>query len=87
MIVTYGGHGGSQAGEQLRTVLGSIRMRVADEMISMAFPSADFREKAFWGDDLDLDACSDTSAWNEHRDRIVGVFWTELVKNLHEPSR
>lgn len=62
MIVTYGGHSGTQAGEQLKTVLGSVRIRAAGTMVNMAFPSADFREKAFRGDNLGLDAGSDTGA-------------------------
>ena len=81
MLVTYGGHGGRQCAAQLRTVLGSIRMRVVHEMVHMSFPSPDFRVKAFRGEALGLDAKSEAGPWAEHRSEIIAV-WNELVSKM-----
>jgi NAD(P)H-dependent FMN reductase len=81
MIVTYGGHGGTRCAEHLRTVLGSIGVRVTDKAVALAFPSAEFRGKCFRGEELGLDAGSDAGPWAEKRAEIL-VAWKELVDML-----
>lgn len=78
MIVTYGGRGGQQCAGHLKTVLGSIGMQVGEKMVHMAFPTPDFRNKAFKGQDLELDAASDTAPWALYRSEIISV-WDETV--------
>ncbi|MCJ1395133.1 hypothetical protein MMC18_008014 [Xylographa bjoerkii] len=82
LIVSYGGHGGVQCAEQLRTVLGAIGMRVVPTMVNMAFPSKEDLERAFKGEDLALDARSDAGPWAEHRGQIAGLFWDEMVAKI-----
>ncbi|KAL2132059.1 hypothetical protein VTI74DRAFT_4261 [Chaetomium olivicolor] len=78
MIVTYGGHGGHCCADHLKTVLGSMGVHVADKMVGLAFPSPEFRGKCFKGQELELDASSDTGPWAEHRSEIL-LAWNELV--------
>lgn len=40
MIVTYGGHGGGQAGIQLRNVVGRLKMRIAETSPGLVLPDA-----------------------------------------------
>jgi NAD(P)H-dependent FMN reductase len=69
IIVTYGGHGGHQCAQQLRTVIGSMGMSVADKMVGMAFPTAEFRVKCFQGQELGLDANDDAGLGRRIRAR------------------
>jgi NAD(P)H-dependent FMN reductase len=85
VIVTYGGHGGTRCAEHLRTVLGSIGVRVVERMVAMAFPSVEFRGKCFRGEELGLDAGSDDGPWAEKRGEIVAA-WKELVDMLGAES-
>ena len=78
MIVTYGGHGGRQCADHLKTVIGSIGMHVADKMVGMAFPTSEFRVKCFQGQELALDASDDGGPWAAHRSEIISA-WEELV--------
>jgi NAD(P)H-dependent FMN reductase len=80
-IVTYGGHGGTRCAEHLRTVLGSIGVRVADKAVALAFPSPEFRGKCFRGEELGLDAGNDAGPWAEKRGEIL-VAWKEVVDML-----
>lgn len=68
MIVTYGGH---QCAAQLKTVLGGMSVPVVEKMVGMAFPSPEFRVKAFKGEELGLDARNYTGPWAEHREDLV----------------
>ena len=79
MVVSYGGHGGEQAAAQIKTVIGPIGMRVVEHQVNMSFPSFEYLDKAFKGDDLGLDASSDTGPWAEHRSKIAAVFWDEMI--------
>lgn len=83
MIVTYGGHGGGQCSEQLRTVLGSIGMRIKEQTVNMSFPSPDFRVKAFRGEDLGLDAGDSSGPWSEHQSEIVRL-WDNLINDMSQ---
>ena len=78
MIVTYGGHGGHQCANHLKTVIGSMGMRVANRMVGMAFPTSEFRVKCFQGQELGLDTGDEAGPWAEHRSEIV-LAWEELV--------
>lgn len=82
MIVTYGGRGGHQCAAQLKTVLGGMSMPVVEKMVGMAFPSADFRVKAFKGEELGLDARDDTGPWAEHREELMAACEQLLEKVL-----
>jgi multimeric flavodoxin WrbA len=84
MIVTYGGRGGHQCAGHLKTVLGSIGVHVVDKMVGMAFPSPEFRDKCFKGQELGLDANNDAGSWGEHKSEIVSA-WDELV-NVATPA-
>lgn len=86
MIVTYGGHGGGQCAEQLKTVLGSIKMRIKDQTVNMSFPSPEFRVKAFKGEHLGLDAGDASSPWSEHRSEILRL-WDDLVNDMSHLRR
>lgn len=84
MIVTYGGHGGGQCGEQLSAVLTGCRMTVIPTRVELKYPDMQWAaEKAFPGGDLGLDAESDGSVWAEDRPKIVSVFG-ELQAALKE---
>lgn len=73
MIVTFGGHGGHQCASQLKTVLGGMGVPVVEKMVGMAFPSPEFRVKAFKGEQLELDAGNDTGPWAEHREELIAA--------------
>ena len=82
LIVSYGGHGGVQCAEQIRTVIGAIGMRVVEQMVHMKFPSFEDLDRAFKGEDLGLDASSDVGPWAEHRSQITALFWDEMVAKM-----
>ena len=86
MIVTYGGHGGEQCATHLNMVLGSMGVRVVKKMVHMSFPGAEFRVKAFKGEQLDLDANYDGTPWADHRAEIVSV-WDEMMKKMLESGQ
>ena len=82
MIITYGGHGGEKAAGHIRTVIGAFGMRVLEKQVSMAFPSHEYLEKAFKGEDLRLDARNDTGPWAEHRSKIADIFWQDMIDDI-----
>ncbi|TVY84586.1 NAD(P)H-dependent FMN reductase LOT6 [Lachnellula suecica] len=82
MIISYGGHGGTQSAAQIKTVLGAIGMQVVEKMVNMSFPSPELVGKAFKGEVLGLDAKSDTGPWAEHRSEIAAVFWNHMVTEM-----
>lgn len=81
MIVSYGGHGGNQSAGHLKTVLGSMGVRVADTMPGLAFPNAEFRVKCFKGEELGLDGSNGAGFWSEKAPEIVTA-WEELINLL-----
>ncbi len=83
-IVTYGGHGGGKAGQQLQVVLGGgIDMRVVEEQVNLSFPGREVLVKAATGQDLALDARTqdDSAPWADRRKDVVAL-WEELAKLL-----
>ena len=54
MIVSYGGHGGVKAAGQLRQVLQGVRMKVAETMPALSFPSKQTMLLASKGERLHL---------------------------------
>ena len=82
LIVSYGGHGGVQCAEQIRTVIGAIGMRVVGQMVNMKFPSFEYLDKGIKGEGLGLDANNDAGPWAEHRSRIAALFWDEMVAKM-----
>ena len=67
IIITYGGRGGHQCAGHLKTVLGSVGVRIVGKMIGMAFPSLESRAKGFKGQELGLDTSNAGGSWAEHR--------------------
>ena len=82
MIVTYGGHGGDKAAGHIKTVIGAIGMRVVERQVNMSFPSFDYTDKAFKGQDLGLDAKNDAGPWAEHRHKIADIFWQDMISDM-----
>ncbi|KAK4496285.1 hypothetical protein PRZ48_012265 [Zasmidium cellare] len=78
-IITYGGHGGTQCGEHLRTVLGAMGVKALERGVSMAFEGAEFRGNALAGREIGLDARKGDGLWARHQGEFVGVF-EELVE-------
>ncbi|PYH66573.1 flavin-dependent quinone reductase [Aspergillus vadensis CBS 113365] len=64
LVVSYGGHGGGKAAEQLRQVLQGVRMRPLERMIGLKFPEMKEVERAARGEDLGLD--------------LEGGYWVEI---------
>ncbi|KAF3388106.1 hypothetical protein DPV78_012309 [Talaromyces pinophilus] len=52
MIVSYGGHGGGKAAEQLKEVCDGLRMLPLDKPVCLTFPDKDFMAKVGRGGDL-----------------------------------
>ncbi|KAE8137550.1 flavo protein-like protein [Aspergillus pseudotamarii] len=75
MIVSYGGHGGGKAAEQLKQVLCGIRMRPLERTVGLTFPSREILMDAAEGRELDW------SFWEEERKEVVEGF-REIVKLL-----
>lgn len=86
MVVSYGGHGGTRAADQIKTVLTGIGMRVVPSTVSMAFPSSEFLVKAVAGEDLGLDATKGDGPWAEHRAALREVFWVETIGRKLVPT-
>lgn len=75
MIVSYGGHGGGKAAEQLRQVLMGVRMRVVETMPGLSFPGRKELVAATKGEEVDL------SGWVGEKEGIVRA-GEELLKLL-----
>ncbi|KAE8365582.1 flavo protein-like protein [Aspergillus caelatus] len=75
MIVSYGGHGGGKAAEQLKQVLCGARMRPLERTVGLTFPSRDVLMDAAEGRELDL------SSWEGERKEVVEGLG-EMVKLL-----
>ena len=82
MIVSYGGHGGVQAAEQIKTVVGAIGMRVVERMVHMKFPNKEYLDRGLFGEDMGLDAETEGGTWAEYRDDIAEVFWNDMVGKM-----
>ncbi|KAL1963336.1 hypothetical protein VTN77DRAFT_8457 [Rasamsonia byssochlamydoides] len=54
LIVSYGGHGGVKAAEQLKQVLQGVRMRPVEKTVALTFPGREFMVKAATGEELGL---------------------------------
>jgi NAD(P)H-dependent FMN reductase len=76
MIVSYGGHGGGKAAEQLTQVCHGLRMLPLDKPVCLTFPDKDFMAKVGRGEDLDAG-----EAFNEYRVEIRQRF-IELKSNI-----
>lgn len=74
MIVSYGGHGGEKAAQQLKQVLQGVRMRPAEKMVGLTFPGREFLVKAATGEDLGLGAESEDRVWSSEREEIKKAF-------------
>ena len=78
MIVSYGGHGGGRAAEQLKQVLQGVRMRPTERTVGLMFPGREFLVKAAKGEDLGLSAESEQGVWSTKREEI-GKAFEELI--------
>lgn len=54
-------------------------MKVLERQVNMAFPSAEFRGRAFRGEELGLDARDENGPWAEHGEGIRGGKGVERV--------
>ncbi|OJZ92902.1 hypothetical protein ASPFODRAFT_40391 [Aspergillus luchuensis CBS 106.47] len=79
LVVSYGGHGGGKAAEQLRQVLQGVRMRPLERMIGLKFPEMKEVERAARGEDLGLDG--EGGYWVGEREGIQAAFG-ELIAAL-----
>ncbi|KAF5856118.1 hypothetical protein ETB97_007858 [Aspergillus alliaceus] len=77
MIVSYGGHGGGKAAEQLKQVLHGVRMRPVERTVGLTFPSKETLMRAAEGREMDL------SFWEKERREVVEVF-DEMVALLNQ---
>ncbi|KAE8351309.1 flavo protein-like protein [Aspergillus coremiiformis] len=75
MIVSYGGHGGGKAAEQLKQVLHGVRMRPVERTVGLTFPNKETLKIAAEGRELDL------SFWERERREVVEVFG-EMIQLL-----
>lgn len=69
MIVSYGGHGGGRAAEQLEQVCQGLRMLPLDKPVCLMFPDKDFMAKVGRGEDLAV-----AEAFNEYKVEIQQGF-------------
>lgn len=76
MIVSYGGHGGGRAAEQLKQVCDGLRMLPLDKPVCLTFPDEDFMARVGRGEDLDAD-----QAFEGYKVEIQLRF-RELISNL-----
>ncbi|KAK1146803.1 hypothetical protein N8T08_002564 [Aspergillus melleus] len=79
LIVSYGGHGGGKAAEQLRQVLQGLRMTPVEKTVPLAFPDKDVLLRGASGDDLGL--TDESSFWSSQKEDIVVAFG-ELQKMI-----
>lgn len=82
MRQSYGGHGGEQCAAAIKIVIGAIGMRVCDEMVNMKFPSYEYLDKGFKGEDLGLDASNDDGPWANYREEIAKKFWDDMMDKM-----
>lgn len=76
MIVSYGGHGGGRAAEQLKQVCQGLRMLPLDKAVCLTFPDKDFMAKVGRGEDLDA-----AEVFDKYKVEIQHRF-NELLSNL-----
>ncbi|KAF7161720.1 hypothetical protein CNMCM5623_007207 [Aspergillus felis] len=72
MIVSYGGHGGGKAAQQLLQVLQGLRMQPVEPLVALAFPTKEFTGRAARGEDLVM--MEDESIWKDGREQILTAF-------------
>ncbi|GIC93688.1 flavin-dependent quinone reductase [Aspergillus udagawae] len=72
MIVSYGGHGGGKAAQQLHQVLQGLRMQPVEPLVALVFPTKEFTGRAARGEDLGL--MEDESVWSDGREQILTAF-------------
>ena len=72
MIVSYGGHGGVKSAAQFRQVLFGVRMKVAETMPALTFPSKEDMYHASRGEPLCLSG--EKEIWKPEREVICKAF-------------
>ena len=83
MVVSYGGHGGTKAADQLRQVLCGIHMKVAETMPALTFPSRKTLVQAAKGEPLNL--LEEGGFWDSERKGVCNAF--EELMALVSPSQ
>lgn len=81
MIVSYGGHGGGKAAEQLKQVCQGLRMLPLDSPVCLTFPDKEFIARVNRGEDLGITRQSNdgwSGSFTEKRGEIQQRF-VELV--------
>ncbi|OJI87359.1 hypothetical protein ASPTUDRAFT_74171 [Aspergillus tubingensis CBS 134.48] len=81
LVVSYGGHGGGKAAEQLRQVLQGVRMRPLERMVGLKFPEMKEVERAARGEDLGLDG----EGGIDHYPEVgIGDWRKKILSQVHE---
>ena len=94
LIVSYGGHGGGHAAEQLRQVLTAVKMRVVQGSVGLMFPKMGedgrgFLKRAARGMDLGLGKDGKEQGegtWMKEMEEVKRLF-TELVGMLDQGGK
>lgn len=76
MIISYGGHGGGKAAEQLKQVCQGLRMMPLEEPVCLTFPDKSFIVEISRGEDWDAQ-----EVFKEYTVEIQQRF-KELMSNL-----
>ncbi|KIW00803.1 uncharacterized protein PV09_07782 [Verruconis gallopava] len=82
MIVSYGGHGGTKAAEQLRQVLNGVAMHVIETMPSLTFGSKEITRTAMAGQKMPPMG-GEGGLWESKQDEILAAF-NELNAHIHK---
>ncbi|OJJ42680.1 hypothetical protein ASPZODRAFT_1286731 [Penicilliopsis zonata CBS 506.65] len=69
MVVSYGGHGGGKAAEQLVQVLRGVRMKPVERTVGLTFPSREFLARAAAGEELSLEG-----VWEGEMEEVKRLF-------------
>lgn len=83
MVIAYGGQAGTLSAAQLITVLSGMFMRVVKKPICMKFGDPSVLKSAVSGQNLGLDAHSETGLWSNQKPAITEA-WEELLILLSE---
>lgn len=68
MVVSYGGHGGTKAAEQLKQVLQGVRMKVAETMPALEFGGRENLGRATRGEELQV------GTWDGRKGEVVKAY-------------
>ncbi|CAK7244227.1 MAG: hypothetical protein STHCBS139747_005763 [Sporothrix thermara] len=86
VVVSYGGHGGTNAAEALQSILkNGLRMRAAPTTVNLTFPDMEVMGRATKGEDLGLAAGGESTVWADRGGDIVQL-WRKLAEMVTTPA-